>query len=115
MHQIYGENMRICELTNRKKMFGNKVSHSNVKTRRTYMLNLHNVTLFSVLLNKKFRMKISSKALRTVDFKHGLDGFLLGTKSAKLSSKALRIKKLLLKMVASSANNQQSAISSAQV
>jgi len=45
---------RICELTDRKKSFGNKVSHSNRKTKRTFLLNLHKVTLTSDILNKKF-------------------------------------------------------------
>ncbi|MDN5247988.1 MAG: 50S ribosomal protein L28 [Wolbachia endosymbiont of Tyrophagus putrescentiae] len=91
---------RICELTNRKKSFGNKVSHSNRKTKRTFCLNLHKVTLISDVLNRKFRFCIATRTLRTIDYKGGLDGFLLGTRTIKLSEKAQKIKKMLRKVLA---------------
>lgn len=86
---------RICELTNRKKSFGNKVSHSNRKTRRTFCLNLHKVTLNSDILNRKFRFRIATRTLRTIDYKGSLDDFLLNTRTVKLSEKAQKIKRML--------------------
>ncbi|QOD38180.1 50S ribosomal protein L28 [Candidatus Wolbachia massiliensis] len=91
---------RVCELTNRKKSFGNKVSHSNRKTKRTFLLNLHNVTLMSNILNKKFKFRIASRTLRTIDYKGDLDAFLLNTRTVKLSEKAQKIKRRLKKVLA---------------
>lgn len=88
---------RICELTDRKKSFGNKVSHSNRKTKRTFLLNLHKVTLTSDILNEKFKFRIATRTLRTIDYKGSLDDFLLNTKTVKLSEKARKIKRMLRK------------------
>ncbi len=91
---------RVCELTNRRKSFGNKVSHSNRKTKRTFLLNLHSVTLMSNILNKKFKFRVAARTLRTIDYKGGLDAFLLNTKTIKLSEKAQKIKRRLKKVLA---------------
>ncbi|MDF0607486.1 50S ribosomal protein L28 [Wolbachia endosymbiont of Onchocerca gibsoni] len=91
---------RVCELTNRKKSFGNKVSHSNRKTKRTFLLNLHSVTLMSNILNKKFKFRVAARTLRTIDYKGDLDAFLLNTKTVKLSEKAQKIKRRLKKVLA---------------
>ncbi|HHL43583.1 MAG TPA: 50S ribosomal protein L28 [Hellea balneolensis] len=91
---------RRCDLTNIGPMSGNNVSHSNVKTRRRFEPNLCNVTLMSDVLGQKFKMRITAATLRTVDFKGGLDGFLLGTKNAKLSEKARKLKKAVQQKMA---------------
>jgi len=94
---------RRCDLLNTGPMSGNNVSHSNVKTRRRFDVNLCNVTLASEALGQKYKLRVAAKTLRTVDFKGGLDGFLLGTKNAKLTDKAKTIKKALLKKQAETA------------
>lgn len=91
---------RVCDLTNRKKSFGNKVSHSNRKTRRTFLLNLHKVTLTSEILGKKFRFRVATRTLRTIDYKGDLDAFLLNTRTAKLSEEAQKLKRRLKKILA---------------
>ncbi|QKX02361.1 50S ribosomal protein L28 [Wolbachia endosymbiont of Dirofilaria (Dirofilaria) immitis] len=91
---------RICELTNRKKSFGNKVSHSNHKTKRAFLLNLHSVTLMSNILNEKFKFRVAARTLRTIAYKGDLDAFLLTTKAVKLSKKAQKIKRRLKKVLA---------------
>jgi large subunit ribosomal protein L28 len=78
-------------------MSGNNVSHSNAKTRRRFEPNLCNVTLTSDTLKQNFKLRITAATLRTVDFKGGLDGFLMGTKNSKLSEKARKIKRALVK------------------
>jgi len=88
---------RRCDLLDTGPMSGNNVSHSNVKTRRRFEPNLCNVTLKSDVLDKNFKLRITAATLRTVDFKGGLDGFLMGTKNAKLSEKARKIKRALVK------------------
>lgn len=88
---------RRCDLLNIGPMSGHNVSHSNIKTKRRFEVNLCNVTLSSDVLGQNFRMRIAAKTLRTVDFKGGLDGFLLGTKNAKLTDKAKKLKKTVMK------------------
>ncbi len=88
---------RRCDLTDIGPMSGNNVSHSNAKTRRRFEPNLCNVTLFSDKLDQKFKLRITAATLRTVDFKGGLDSFLMNTKNKKLSEKARKIKRALVK------------------
>jgi large subunit ribosomal protein L28 len=94
---------RRCDLLNTGPMSGNNVSHAMNKTRRRFEVNLCNVTLASDALGQKFRMRIAAKTLRTVDFKGGLDAFLLGTKNHKLTDKAKKIKKQIVKLEESKA------------
>jgi len=88
---------RRCDLLDTGPMSGNNVSHSKVHTRRRFEVNLCNVTLMSDTLGQKYRLRIAAKTLRTVDFKGGLDAFLLGTKNHKLTDKAKKIKKAVMK------------------
>ncbi|RKQ68815.1 LSU ribosomal protein L28P [Litorimonas taeanensis] len=88
---------RRCDLLDTGPMSGNNVSHSKVHTRRRFEVNLCNVTLMSDTLGQKYKLRIAAKTLRTVDFKGGLDSFLLGTKNHKLTDKAKKIKKAVLK------------------
>jgi len=84
-------------------MSGNNVSHAKNRTKRRFEVNLCNVTLGSEALGQKFKMRIAAKTLRTVDFKGGLDPFLMGTKNHKLTDKAKKIKKQLVKLEESQA------------
>ena len=83
---------RRCELTGKGVLTGNRVSHSNIKTRRRYLPNLHRVTLQSDALGRSFKFRIAASALRTVDHRGGLDGFLIKAKDAELSPRALKVK-----------------------
>ncbi len=84
---------RVCELTGKGPMSGNKVSHANNKTRRRFLPNLNVVTLMSDILGQSFKLKISAHALRSVDHRGGLDAFLAKAKDEELSTDALKIKK----------------------
>ena len=84
---------RRCELTGKGVLTGNRVSHSNIKTRRRYLPNLNDVTLESEALGRSFRFRIAASALRTVDHRGGLDAFLMKAKDAELSMRALKVKK----------------------
>ncbi|MCY4305984.1 MAG: 50S ribosomal protein L28 [Aestuariivita sp.] len=87
---------RRCELTGKGPMAGNNVSHANNKTKRRFLPNLNEVTLHSDTLNRGFKLRISSYALRSVDHRGGLDAYLLKAKDDQLSSKAKKIKKDIL-------------------
>jgi large subunit ribosomal protein L28 len=84
---------RRCELTGTDVLTGNNVSHANNKTRRRFLPNLSNVTLMSDALGRSFRLRISAKALRSVEHRGGLDDYLLKARDSELSLKARRIKR----------------------
>lgn len=74
-------------------MVGHNVSHSNIKTKRRFLPSLRDTALQSEALGQTFRLKISNAALRTLDFKGGLDAFLVKAKDENLSIRAQRIKR----------------------
>ena len=84
---------RKCELTGKKVMSGNNVSHAKNRTKRKFFPNLNNVTLTSEVLGRDFQLKVSASALRTVDKVGGLDPFLRKSATDNLSSNAVKIKK----------------------
>ncbi len=88
---------RECELTGVKPMVGNKVSHSNIKSKRIFRPNLVQVTLHSETLGRDFPLRIAAKALRSVDKIGGLDAFLAKAKDDALSDNARKIKRDIAK------------------
>jgi len=62
---------RVCELTGKKPMTGNKVSHSNIKTKRRFLPNLQTKRYFLAEEDKWVTLKLSSEAIRTIN-KNGL-------------------------------------------
>ena len=88
---------RRCELTGKSALTGNKVSHSNRKTKRRFLPNLLNVTLMSDALGRSVRLRISANALKSVDHRGGLDAFLLKAKGEELSQRALELKRQVAK------------------
>jgi len=86
---------RRCELTGKKVHAGQNVSHSNRKTKRTFAPNLQSTTLISEALGRRVRLRVSTRALRTVQKKGGLDAYLLETPEAKLAPEALALKRRL--------------------
>ena len=91
---------RRCELSGKGPMTGNNVSHAHNKTRRRFLPNLNDVSLMSESLGRTFKLKVSSSALRTVDHRGGLDGYLLAARDGVLSERALKIKRDVEKAVA---------------
>ena len=83
---------RKCELTGKSPLKGHKVSHANNKVKRKFFPNLKNVTFKSDILKKNVRLNVSNAALRTVDYKGGIDYYLKNVKSFKLSPKAKKLK-----------------------
>ena len=81
-----------CELTGVAPLKGHNVSHSNNKTKRRFFPNLKKITFKSDILKRNIKLNVSNSALRTVDFKGGLDKFLSSAKNTKLSKKVKKIK-----------------------
>ena len=94
---------RRCELTGTNRQIGHKVSHSNIKTKRSFEPNLVNVTLTSDALGRSYKMRVTAAALRSVDHTGGLDAFLLKASEEKLSDRAAKIRRDLKKKLSQSA------------
>jgi large subunit ribosomal protein L28 len=94
---------RRCELSGVGPMIGHNVSHSNIKTKRRFLPNLAETGLQSDALGQTFRLKITNAVLRTLDFKGGLDAYLVNAKDEVLSARALKIKKQVKAKLASQA------------
>jgi len=84
---------RRCELTGIGPMVGHSVSHSNIKTKRRFLPSLKTVKVASEALGQTFSLRISNAALRTLDYKGGLDAFIVKARDEKLSTAAQRIKR----------------------
>ena len=84
---------RRCELTGKAVQSGNKVSHSNRKTRTRFLPNLVQVTLISDALERGVRLRVSAAALRSVEHRGGLDNFLAKARDAELSDNARTLKR----------------------
>ena len=91
---------RICELTGKKPAKGHNVSHANNKTKRRFLPGIKKVKFKSDILKKNIKFNVSNSALRTVDYKGGIDKFLKSAKSFRLSKKA---KKLRIKIISKNA------------
>ena len=87
---------RKCELTGKSPLKGHKVSHSNHKTKRKFFPNLKKINFKSEILKRNIRLHVSNAALRTVDYKGGLDNFLKTVKTHKLSKKAKGLKSQII-------------------
>ncbi len=84
---------RRCELTGKAVLTGNKVSHSNRKTRTRFLPNLLQVTLISDALGRAVRLRVAAAALRSVEHRGGLDAFLVKAKADELSTGAAKLKR----------------------
>ncbi len=66
---------RVCQVTGKRPMAGNNVSHANNKTRRRFLPNLH-IHRFWVPSEKRFvKLRVSKKGLRIID-KKGIETVL---------------------------------------
>ena len=80
-----------CELTGKSPLKGHNVSHANNKTKKKFYPNLKKVTFKSEILKRNVKLKVSNAALKTVDYRGGLDNFLKTIKTYKLSKRAKRL------------------------
>jgi large subunit ribosomal protein L28 len=88
---------RRCELTGKEPLFGHNVSHSNRKTNRRFDPNLQKITFHSGALRRPVALRVSTRVLRTVQKKGGLDAYLVATDDARLAPEGLRLKRRVKK------------------
>jgi large subunit ribosomal protein L28 len=58
---------RVCQVTGKRPISGNNVSHAHNKTRRRFLPNLHSHRFWLESENRFVRLKVSRKGLRTID------------------------------------------------
>jgi large subunit ribosomal protein L28 len=71
---------RICQVTGVGPMAGHNVSHSNIKSKRRFLPNLHRHRFWVESENRWVRLRVSSKGLRIID-KNGIDSVLSDIRS----------------------------------
>ena len=84
---------RRCRITGKTVLAGNNVSHANNKTRRRFLPNLQTASLLSDTLGTAVRLRLSTRAIRTVEKKGGIDAFLLGTPDRRLGVEVMAVKR----------------------
>ncbi len=62
---------RVCQVTGKTPIGGNKVSHSNIKTKRRFLPNLQKKRFYLVEEDKWITLKLTTDAMRTIN-KQGL-------------------------------------------
>ena len=88
---------KVCDLTGKRYMSGNNVSHANNRTKRKFDVNLRSVSLESETLKEKFKLKIAASTMRTISKNGGFDKFIIKSSDAKLSNKGIKIKRKIQK------------------
>ncbi len=63
---------RVCQVTGKKPVAGNNVSHANNKTRRRFLPNLHTHKFWVESENRWIKLRVSTKGMRIID-KNGID------------------------------------------
>ena len=88
---------KVCEISGKKPMSGNNVSHANNRTKRRFIPNLQNVKLYSGTLKRFINLNITVGTIKTVEKNGGLDSYLIKTSNRNLADTAIKIKKQILK------------------
>ena len=89
---------RVCELTGKRSLVGNNVSHANNKTKRVFQPNLIKKTLRIEGLKRSLSVRLSTHALRNLDKVGGLDAYLKKASPSVLSDRFKVFRSELLKI-----------------
>jgi len=63
---------QVCQVTGKRPLSGNTVSHANNKTRRRFNVNLHTKRFWVESLKKFIKLRVSSRGMRVID-KNGIE------------------------------------------
>lgn len=94
---------RRCMITGKSPMSGNNVSHALNRTRRRFLPNIQDTSLYSETLDRWVKVRASTNGIRTVEHKGGLDAYLTGTAKTKLDPSLRSIKTQVEKKAATKA------------
>lgn len=88
---------QVCELTGKRPNYGNKVSHSNIKTRTRWNVNLRSKKYEIPELKQTLALLLSTRAIRTIDKLGGITPAIMKAKDEGLSSRLKKIKNTIYK------------------
>ena len=94
---------RRCRITGKTVQSGNNVSHANNRTRRRFLPNLQVLSFMSDALGESIRIRLSMRALRTIEKNGGIDSFLLKERNSQLQPEAIQIKRRIQRAIVASA------------
>ena len=94
-----------CAITKKKPLSGNNVSKAINKTKRRFLPNLQMVSFFSEKLNKKIRLKVTARGIKSVEHNGGIDKYIMGLKAREHTPETKLLKKNLLAVDENSAKN----------
>lgn len=88
---------QVCELTGKRPAYGNKVSHSNIKTRTRWMPNLKSKKYIVPELGRAITLLLSTRAIRTIDKFGNLTDALMKAKDEGISMRLMQVKREIYK------------------
>jgi large subunit ribosomal protein L28 len=91
---------RRCSITGKGVQVGNHVSHANNKSKRRFLPNLQTTSMMSEALGVSVRLRLSTRAIRTIEHNGGLDAYLTGVPSVRLPDEARRLKRRIARAAA---------------
>lgn len=83
---------RRCQITNKVRQVGNKVSHANNKTKRLFKPNIRDARIYSETLKRFVAVKVTANGLRTIEHNGGLDAWLVKQTPSKLDAKLRKVR-----------------------
>ena len=88
---------RHCDITGKGVLSGNNVSHANNKSRRRFLPNLQESSLLSDALGTSVRLRLCTRAIRTIEHNGGIDAYLRGMRNSQLMPDVLALKRRIEK------------------
>jgi large subunit ribosomal protein L28 len=88
---------RRCSITGKGVLAGNNVSHAHNKTRRRFLPNVQKTTMLSDALGQAVSLKLTTRAIRTIEKNGGLDAYLLSAPNGRLTEEAQKLKRRIRK------------------
>ena len=83
---------KVCEISGKKPMTGNNVSHANNRTKRRFIPNLQNVKLYSGTLQKYINLNITIRTMKTVE-KNGVQLTIKEKNTIQTSGRQIQLKR----------------------
>jgi len=88
---------RRCAISGKGVQTGNNVSHANNKTRRRFLPNLQEASILSDALGHVVRLRLTPRALKTIEHNGGIDAYLVGRSDSRLTPEARALKRRIVK------------------
>ena len=94
---------RRCMITGKGVQTGNKVSHANNKTRRRFLPNVQDTSVYSEALKRTISLRATTNGLRTIEINGGIDEWLLSIAPSKLVPALRKVRTQVAKVRAAKA------------